>query len=235
MRITKYSQSTFALRNSTGSTLLIDPGKYNFQGTFAPMDFGKVDILVVTHKHPDHFEKNAVKEIFQTHRPLVVTNREIAYFLSKDGIPARGGQIGDVIEAGGFKLELIKTDHVVRDEVIINFGLCIESDGEKIYHTSDTRLMEAEVLPADKLNSADVICVPIGNRGVVMGFDDALYFCNQFGPRIIVPMHYDSPKDKARVNPQHFVERFRVLSGVLKELNHSEVKVLGFSETLELV
>jgi len=234
MKITKYAQSTFVITNALKNTLLVDPGKYNYSSKFRPLDFGKTTILVVTHKHEDHYDKQAVKELVEAYKPLVITNSEIARWLSEEGIVSRIGEVGDVIDAGGFKIELIKTDHVVRDEPIINFGLLIESDGQRIYHTSDTRMMEIEVLPADRLHGVDVLCVPIGNRGVVMGFDDAIYFCNQFSPAVIVPMHYDSPKDKDRVHPKDFVARFKALSGSLKALARTKVKVLAFSESVDL-
>lgn len=234
MKITKYAQSTFSITNVKGKTLLIDPGKYNFTGTFTPAAFGQVHILVITHKHEDHFDRAAVKELTDLFQPVVLTNSEIADWLSQEGLSCRAGKVGDVVEVEGFKIELIKTDHVVRDESVLNFGLLIEADGCRVYHTSDTRLMEREVLPADRLSGVDALCVPIGNRGVVMGFDDALYFCDQFSPAMIIPMHYDSPKDKDRVRPGEFVERHRVLSRSLKQAARANVKVLGFGESIQL-
>ena len=41
----------------------------------------------------------------------------------------------------------------------------IESNGKRIYHTSDTRMIETEVLPADRLRGVDVLCVSASNRG----------------------------------------------------------------------
>ena len=69
MKITKYSQSTFIVENNLGQRLLIDPGKYNYENGFTPKDFGKIDILVVTHKHEDHHDINAEKEIINLWKP----------------------------------------------------------------------------------------------------------------------------------------------------------------------
>jgi len=234
MKITKFAQSTFLLENKTGNSLLIDPGKYNFEGGWELPALPRLDAVVITHKHEDHFYKPEVARLFETHNFQILTNPEIGRDLNATGIPAQIGGAGDVLQLAGFAIELIKTDHVVRDQPVLNFGLLIESDGHVVYHTSDTRFMEAEVLPAERLNRAEVICVPIGNRGVVMGIDDALYFCNQFRPNVVIPMHYDSPKDKERVKPEHFVDRFRVLAPVLKKIAEAEIRVLHFSESYEL-
>ena len=71
MKITKYAQLTFLIENSMGNRLLIDPGQYNYDNGFSPSDFGRVDVLIVTHKHGDHHQIEAEKEIINLHKPLV--------------------------------------------------------------------------------------------------------------------------------------------------------------------
>jgi L-ascorbate metabolism protein UlaG (beta-lactamase superfamily) len=234
MKVIKYAQSTFMFCNSSDKRLLIDPGKYNFGQAFSYTSFDRVDVLVITHKHEDHFDEKAIAAITKAHSPFLITNSEIAEALNRIGVQAHIGKVGDLIKKEGFSLELIKTDHVVRDEPILNFGVLIESEGVRIYYTSDTRLMESTVLPAARLNKPDLLCVPISNRGVVMGMDDALFFSDQFAPRMIIPMHYDSPKDKDRVHPQHFIDRRQQLAGALPNAARAQIKILGFGESLDL-
>jgi hypothetical protein len=42
MKITKYTQSTFLLENGKGNALLIDPGKYNYDGGLTLPKFGRL-------------------------------------------------------------------------------------------------------------------------------------------------------------------------------------------------
>jgi L-ascorbate metabolism protein UlaG (beta-lactamase superfamily) len=234
MKIQKFAQSTFVVESSAGKRLLIDPGIYNFDGAFNAADFDKVDLLVITHKHSDHFDLDATEKIVRLHNPTILTNPEIAIVLQNRGVGSQIGQPGSEFSAHSFGLTCVKTDHVVRDEAIVNFGLLIEADGQRIYHTSDTRLIEVQLLPQEKVCNPDLLCVPIGNRGVVMGIDDALYFANEIKPRMIIPMHYDSPKDKERINPNHFVDRLSALSNSLKNLSATTVRILSFGEGIEI-
>ncbi len=232
MKIQKFAQSTFVIENNIGKRILIDPGKYNFENGFGIDGFGQVDVLVITHKHGDHFDLDATKSMVDKQNPILLTNPEISVTLQNETIGSKIGRIGDSFELAGFKLTCIKTDHVVRDESIVNFGLVILADGQRIYHTSDTRLIDIKLLPQDQIIAPDLLCVPIGNRGVVMGFDDALYFTNQIRPRIVVPMHYDSPKDKARIRPEHFTERLHLLKPTLEHLSKVKVEILSFGDEL---
>ncbi|MEM4235222.1 MAG: MBL fold metallo-hydrolase, partial [Candidatus Methanomethylicaceae archaeon] len=102
------------------------------------------------------------------------------------------------------------------------------------YHASDTRYIEPTMLGNTKVLNPDVLCVPISNRGVVMGVDDALYFTSEIKPRIVIPIHYDSPKDSQRVRPEHFVQRFGEIKKYLDSLNHTEVVVLERGESITI-
>jgi len=59
MKLTKFSQFTYTVENEQGTKLLIDPGKDNYSDNFSPEDFGKVDLLIITHKHGDHHDVEA--------------------------------------------------------------------------------------------------------------------------------------------------------------------------------
>ncbi|MCL4807726.1 MAG: MBL fold metallo-hydrolase [Thermoanaerobaculia bacterium] len=225
MRITKYAQSSFLLEDSAGCRLLIDPGRYSFEGAFTPSDLGRVDVLIVTHKHEDHFDRSAVETICRTHSPRVVTNHELAPILKQIGIEATVLNVGATLAHKGFTLTGIVTDHVVRWEGVVNFGVLIASDGRRLYHTSDTRYIEPQLLGLD--GPLDVLFVPIGGRGVVMGVDDAALFTVQLAPALVVPMHFDSPKDRARVDPS-------ALALGLSQHARIAVRTLGFGESFAL-
>ena len=234
MIIQKFAQSTFLIKSTSGKVLLIDPGLYNFTNEFKAETFGKVDILIITHKHSDHFDLDAIKSIVTLHSPTILTNHEISDVLQSETIGSTVAWVGDRFNFEGFTLVLTKTDHVVRGEAVANFGLVIESDKKRIYYTSDTRLIDLSLLPYDKVTEPDILCVPISNRGLVMGIDDALYFTNEIRPKTVIPMHYDSPKDKDRVRPEHFISRLNMLKASLNNLCDVKVKVLSFGDEVEI-
>lgn len=234
MKITKYSQFTYIVENNEGKRLLIDPGKYNYSESFTPKDFGNVDVLIITHKHGDHHDLDAEGEIIQANSPKIYTNSEIG---SQDTPQKRNYKVvgvGDVINEDGFKITLIFTDHFAKGESVVNFGMFIECDKKSFYHTSDTRFMEQNMYDFDLVKNPDVLTLPISNRGVVMGIEDAIVFTSQVKPRIVIPAHYDSPKDSVRVNPHDFVQRFKVLEERIEQLKDVTVRVMSFGENIEV-
>jgi len=206
MKLKRLAQSTTLLTTRGGSTLLIDPGKYNLDpGKLTIATFPLADVVVITHKHADHFDLDLLKGILSRSKPVLITNKEIKGILDKEGISSKVIVEGDTINEAGFMLKAVKTDHVVRDEYIVNFGLVVSADGISLYHTSDTRYIDPSLLP--KETRTKYLLVPISNRGVVMGIDDALVFANELKPELVIPLHYDSPKDKDRVDPTEFAQK----------------------------
>lgn len=225
MKIKRLAQSTFLFTTHAGRTLLLDPGKYNLDpGRFTLESFPTADIVVITHKHEDHFDLSLVKELISRSSPMVITNTEIAETLRTHGIESRSTRPGDVLELDGYRLDVIRTDHVVRDEEIVNFGVVVSADGVSLYHTSDTRFIDPERLPTE--TRAPYLVLPISNRGVVMGIDDALVFAAGLKPKLAIPVHYDSPKDQGRVDPNEFAQKATRI-GV-------PTRVMAFGEELSL-
>jgi L-ascorbate metabolism protein UlaG (beta-lactamase superfamily) len=219
MKITKYAQSTVAIEHE-GKKVLIDPGNYNFEpGRLSREDFKDVDALIVTHKHADHFDLDAVKAIYAQSKPAILTTKELAEVMTTAGVPASLLTVGQVIEIAGFRIEGVRADHVVRGEVIDVFGIVVDADKKRVYHTSDTTYFD------DKPSDVDIVFVPINNRGVAMDFDDAARFVRELSPRIAVPVHYDSPKD-SHINPNDWAK--------LLADSKIEVRVMAFGEQLQI-
>lgn len=225
MKLKRLAQSTVLLTSKSGKTLLIDPGKYNLDpGKLTLESFPVANVVIITHKHADHFDIDLLKAMLSRSQPKIFTNEEIKTVLEKQGITAQVLKAGDVLQEAGFSIKAIQADHAVRGELIINFGLVVSADGKSVYHTSDTRFIDPSLLPPE--TRADYLLLPISNRGVVMGIDDALVFASELKPKIAIPIHYDSPKDKDRVDPKEFE-----LKGPKFGL---QVRVLSFGEEIEM-
>ena len=195
-------------------------------------DFGQVNVVIITHIHKDHFDIEATRELVSLHNPAIVTNPEIAVILQNETISSKVVHIGDQLKVSGFSLTCTKTDHNPGGTWVVNFGVVVESDGNRIYHPSDTRLIQPQLLPQDKVSEPDVLFVPISNRGLVMGIDDALFFTNALKPKVVVPIHYESAHDIGRVLPEHFVDRLHVLKAHLKHLENVKVEIMSYGDEL---
>jgi len=220
MKITRFAQSTVSVEYS-GKTVLIDPGNCNFEpGRITRSDFKNISVLIVTHKHGDHYDFDAVKEIYAQCKCDILTVDEVAKAIQEAGIPAAALKIGQIVEMAGFKIEGIRADHVVRGEAVDAFGVVIEAGGRRVYHASDT------VYFRDKPSNIDMAFVPINNRGVAMNFDDAAKFVRELSPRIAAPVHYDGPND-SHINPYDWAKLF-------ENDTSPEIKVLAFGESVAL-
>ena len=202
MKITKYAQSTILVEEDN-VLLLIDPGKYNFDEGRVNRDFFRnINLLLITHKHADHYDLEAVRRIYHQSKPKIYTVREISESLKKEGIHSLVFKVGNKVKEGPFLIESMPTLHRVEDELIDCFGVLINSKNKSLYHTSDTLYIE------EKPTRVNVLFVPINNKGVCMNIDEAVRFTRGVRPDLVIPLHYDSPKD-AHINPQEFVDKIR--------------------------
>lgn len=233
MRITKLVQSTILVE--TGSTrVLVDPGKYNAAQGVDTASVGHLDALVITHEHEDHFDYAWTKDLVEQWAPLLVTNRDIANQLSHEGIGVRAVQPGDKVMLGDIGLQVAFADHFVKGKQVANFGMIFDADGARVYHASDTFVLDPTDPSLESAVGADLMLVPISNRGLVMGIDDAIFMASSFRPKAVVPMHYDSPKDAQRVRPEDFCQRAEQLRASLDGLADTEVRMLSLRDSMEL-
>ena len=95
MKISKYIHSCILIERSR-ERLLIDPGPFTFiEGKVKAGDFKGVTTILFTHKHYDHYDINALKEILQNNpEARVLTNKATAEILSEGGI------LADILEEG---------------------------------------------------------------------------------------------------------------------------------------
>lgn len=219
MKITRLAQSTILIEDE-GRRLAIDPGNYNFEpGRLDRSEFPRVDVLIVTHEHADHFDLEAVQAICTESSPLVLTTETVKAKMNEGGVEATVLLVDETVESNGYRITGVNAEHVVRGQVVDIFGVLVESNGKSVYHTSDTTYLDQTP------REVDVVFVPINNRGVAMDFADAARFVREVNPKVAVPVHYDSPKD-SHLDPYAWVE--------LLSDSEIEARVMQFGESLEL-
>lgn len=219
MKITRYAQSTIKIE-WLDKVMLFDPGSYNYtEGRLDRDSWGRVDLLILTHKHADHFELEAVKTIWEQSRPTILTVKEVGEQLDKAGIEWRLFGQNTKTEFEGLTVEGWRADHVVQGEAVDVFGAVFSHGTGKVYHASDTTYLDEKPL------NCDLAFLPINNRGVAMGFEDAARFAIEMGVKIAVPVHYDSPKD-SHINPSEW--------SALLENTPVKVCVMAFGESIDL-
>jgi L-ascorbate metabolism protein UlaG (beta-lactamase superfamily) len=179
MHITWHGQALFQItsnpaKNST-VRIVIDPFNKTV-GLRVPKL--KAEILLITHKHYDH---NNVKDV--QGKPMVI-----------DG-PGE-------YEVKGIFIQGINSFHdnsqgKDRGE---NTIYTINAEGIKICHLGDLGQHELTEEQIDAINDVDVLMIPVGGTYTISA-KEAVKVMSQVEPKIIIPMHYQLPKLKIKLDP----------------------------------
>lgn len=111
MRITKYIHSCLEIEKGADK-ILFDPGKFSFlEGGVKPNQFQDIQAIIITHKHPDHIDSDALKKILENNKKTVVlANSGIVKMLGEKEISAEVFEKGSRTIAN-FKVEAFDAPH----------------------------------------------------------------------------------------------------------------------------
>jgi L-ascorbate metabolism protein UlaG (beta-lactamase superfamily) len=197
-----------------GTKILFDPWlDGNPVAEIGTEQIGELDYLLVSHGHFDHFG-DGVKLAKQTGATIVSTY-EIASFAESQGVEKVHGMNiggGHHFPFGHVKMTpALHTGSVAGDEdgtyTSAPGGFLVELPGaegadgpmRRLYHAGDTALtMDMQLLRGQ----VDLALLPIGDN-FTMGPADAVRAIEFIGPRVVIPMHYNT-FDLIRQDPEEF-------------------------------
>jgi L-ascorbate metabolism protein UlaG (beta-lactamase superfamily) len=175
-----------------GHTLLVDPFLTNNPQAAITADEANPDFIFVSHGHGDHVGDTV--SIAKRTGALVVTNAEIAGWLSNQGVKAHGQHIGGGYQHpfGYLKLTMAIHGSCLPDGT--NGGnpagmLLTTREGKKIYIACDTGFFGDMQYIGDE--GLDLAVLPIGDN-YTMGPDDALRAVKLLRPKHVIPCHYNT-------------------------------------------
>lgn len=198
MRLSFHGQSTVYFE-ANGKSGIIDPFITGNDLSDLSVEDLKVDYIVLTHGHEDHFGDTV--ELANRNHATVIGSAEVANYLST----AKGIENVHPMNIGGkweFDFGVLKfvqafhSSSLTNDEGIpiylgMPMGVILELDGKTIYHAGDTGLFSDMKLIAER-HPVDVCFVPIGDN-FTMGIEDASYAINHLiKPKLTVPIHYNT-------------------------------------------
>lgn len=191
MTIFWYGQSCFRILTSPQKgeeiSILIDPFSEEI-GLRVPK--GEADILLVTHSHYDHNNLKAVSgSPFLIEGPGEYEVKKI--FIQ--GIPSwhddkEGRERGE------------------------NTIYTIESEELRICHLGDFGQKELTQEQLEKIGQVDILMIPVGGIYTISA-KEALKVMSQLEPKITIPMHYQIPKLKIKLDG---LEKFLKILGIKK-------------------
>lgn len=116
MQITKYEHACLDIINK-GSRLVIDPGVY----TTSFKDFAGINVVVITHEHPDHYDNEKIKQILAANQNVVIFSTQSVVQAINDP-RATAVSHNDIKTVGDIKLQFFGVDHAVISSAIAPIG-----------------------------------------------------------------------------------------------------------------
>ena len=190
-KLTWFGHAAFGLEVN-GAQILVDPFlSDNPAATIGPEEVHP-EFILISHGHGDHVG-DAVPIAKRT-GALLISNAEIAGWLSDQGLEAHAQHIGGGYQHpfGYLKLTQAKHGSGLPDG---SYGgnpcgfLLTTADGEKIYLACDTGLFGDMRLIGEE--GVDLAVLPIGDN-FTMGPEDALRAVKLIEPKHVIPMHYNT-------------------------------------------
>ncbi|HAA02623.1 MAG TPA: metal-dependent hydrolase [Syntrophobacteraceae bacterium] len=185
----------FQVTTASGKVVVIDPWiEGNPSCPVSLQDFGRVDIVAITHNHFDHVGQAA--ELIAKTGATLVAMVETTEALKAAGVPAErclfggiGMNIGGQVDLDGIRITMTQALHSSASGN--PSGLVIElEDGATLYHAGDTGIF-ADMGLIGELYPLDVALLPIGDV-FTMGIKQAAKAVSLLQPKVVIPMHYAS-------------------------------------------
>lgn len=181
MIIRKFLHSCILIEEG-GKRLLVDPGAYSFiEKKITPEDIGRVDAVLVTHKHGDHFDPDALRRIGAP----ITTHREIGLELQQGGGTYHEVKAGEWRELAGFRVRALECAHEPLPEgVPYNLAYFINN---RLWHPGDSLRLP------DEPKQVEILCLPVAAPwGTISAMLD---FAKAFHPKHVIPIHDGFVKD----------------------------------------
>ncbi|HDD26471.1 MAG TPA: metal-dependent hydrolase [Acidilobales archaeon] len=167
---------------------LIDPWLTNPKSPVKVNDYaGKVDYVIVTHDHGDHFGETLELMKVSPKAKFIGIFELAQYVEERFSGRSVGANIGGPIDLGeGFEVILTPAYH--SSSKGSPTGVVIKVNDYSIYHAGDTGLF-AEMSLIGELYKPKIALLPIGGH-FTMGPKEAAKAIELLKPKVVIPMHY---------------------------------------------
>jgi L-ascorbate metabolism protein UlaG (beta-lactamase superfamily) len=191
VKVTWYGHACLLIE-AGGAKLLVDPFLTGNPVAAAQPGVLRPDFIFVSHGHGDHL--GDALDIARRTGATVVSVFEISNYMQGQGIQ----KIEDLHIGGGVnfpwgrvKLTIAQHGSGLPDGSYggTPCGFLFYVEGRKIYDACDTGLFYDMKLIGEE--GIDLALLPIGDR-YTMGPDDALHAVRLIGPKVVIPIHYNT-------------------------------------------
>ncbi len=201
-----YLGSSGILLRTRNLVAAIDVGGMLSSGQIS--DISKLDLLVYTHVHSDHFNIDVAQKIYEATKCLVFAESSVYDSLSgkipsSKLIKMKGGEVFRVSLAGG--------DIILRTVPGIHGSnitlVAFEADGLRVFHGGDSGYTPQVAL----LGPADVAFLPVGGASPTASPDDAAKMALDLRSKMVVLFHGNSDQYNAFLVQVKFILKAEII------------------------
>lgn len=185
MKITKFPQSCLLIETK-GKKILIDPGKLKYKEEYFDI-WNNVDIILITHKHPDHCNTEVLKKLNKN--ITIYSTREVQN--ANEDLNIKIIKEKDIFQIGDIIIEVVHAIHGYQPllkgkEINENVGFIVDDGKNRLYTTSDTICFKNDY-------KADILCIPVTGHGLTMSAFEAALYSKEVEAKLTIPIHMDNP------------------------------------------
>jgi L-ascorbate metabolism protein UlaG (beta-lactamase superfamily) len=169
MKVKWLGHSCFLITSKDGTRVITDPYAVGGGINYSPIK-ETADVVVVSHDHDDHSNVSAIQG-----KPEVVRGSGTK--------TAKGIQ---------FKGIAVYHDASQGNQRGPNTVFCFTIDGIKLCHLGDLGHMLSPG-QVNEIGAVDILFVPVGEPYTIGAFV-ASQICNQLKPKVVIPMHFKTPR-----------------------------------------
>ncbi len=156
-----------------------------------------INLILVTHEHFDHCDKQAIEYIAKRDSSCVVAHESVLRNLDISPTLKKPVSIGDEINFKGATVKALPAHH---PSSFYPLSFLLACDNISIFHAGDTDLLDAF-----NSISPDIALLPIGGK-MTMDLIDAVKVTKTMKPKVAMPMHYNT-FDFIKADPSEFSHR----------------------------
>lgn len=185
VEITLIKHGSLEIR-SKGLSIQVDPVTDLGRRTDYASDFPKADVILVTHEHFDHFDKEAIGTLRKA-GTVLMTNTRCADMLGWGTALSNGGKTtlpGDIL------LEAVPAYNTTEGRLQFHpkgrdNGFVLNIDGLRIYIAGDTE----DIPEMADLKDIDIAFLPV-NQPYTMTVGQCVSAAQTISPKVLIPYHF---------------------------------------------
>ncbi len=160
-------------------------------------DLKDISLILITHEHFDHFEKEFIENIASRDNSCVVASQSILQELNLNKRFMHPIKMHETVDLRGIRIKALPAHH---PQAFYPLGFLVSAGGKSVFHSGDTDLLDSfsQIKP-------DVALLPIGGT-YTMDCVDAIRAVKTMKPKYAIPMHFDTFK-MIQQDPREFAQK----------------------------